>query len=286
MYAFHASWFGFFATFFSTFAPAPLAPVLKKSTTLGLKRTELAMGNLMSVTSNIICRFLMGIVCDKMGARKGLAFVLLITAPAIFGMMFVTNAAGFIACRFVIGMGLASFVACQVWCTQMFSKRIVGVANATAGGWGNLGGGVTLFAMGQIFLAFMAATGENEDLSCAAPQARRDPGHRPGAIQLQPCCVPVGVASLLVPPVGALRRRRHSPFAFRRPPYPIPPPLLRHTHALSPPSLPAGGASASSSRSSSTYSVPTLRSAARTCPTATTRPSRSRAPSRRVTQAS
>jgi len=165
MHAFHASWFGFFATFFSTFAPAPLAPVLKKSTTLGLKRTELAMGNLMSVTSNIICRFLMGIVCDKMGARKGLAFVLLITAPAIFGMMFVTNAAGFIACRFFIGMGLASFVACQVWCTQMFSKRIVGVANATAGGWGNLGGGVTLFAMGQIFLAFMAATGENEDLS-------------------------------------------------------------------------------------------------------------------------
>jgi len=165
MRAFHASWFGFFSTFFSTFAPAPLAPVLKKSTTLGLERSQLAMGNLMSVTSNIVCRFLMGIVCDKMGARKGLAFVLLITAPAIFGMMFVQDATGFILCRFFIGMGLASFVACQVWCTQQFSKSVVGTANATAGGWGNLGGGVTTLVMGQIFVAFMGATGDNEDLS-------------------------------------------------------------------------------------------------------------------------
>ena len=118
MHAFHASWFGFFSTFFSTFAPAPLAPVLKKSTTLGLTRAQIGAGNLASVTSNIICRFLMGIVCDKMGPRRGLAFLLLITAPAIFGIAFTTEATGFIVCRAVIGMSLASFVACQVWCTR------------------------------------------------------------------------------------------------------------------------------------------------------------------------
>ena len=163
--AFHASWLGFFSTFFSTFAPAPLAATLKKPSTLGLTRQQLQYGNLASVTSNIVCRFLMGIVCDKLGARRGLAFVLLITCPFIIGIAFVQDAAGFIICRGGIGIGLASFVACQVWCTQQFSKSIVGVANATAGGWGNLGGGITNLLMPFVFLAFMSATGDDDDLS-------------------------------------------------------------------------------------------------------------------------
>ena len=162
MRAFHASWFGFFSTFFSTFAPAPLAPMFKSEATLNLQRADLVAGNLCSVSSNIVMRFVMGVVCDKLGARRGLAFLLLATSPAILGMMFVDSAAGFILCRFVIGMSLASFVACQVWCTQQFSKSIVGVANATAGGWGNLGGGITNLTMPFVFLAFMSATGENE----------------------------------------------------------------------------------------------------------------------------
>jgi len=162
MRAFHASWFGFFATFFSTFAPAPLAGELlrpKSEGGLGITRPEIGLGNLMSVTSNIICRVLMGLVCDKIGARRGLAFILLITCPGILGIMFVDNAEGFIACRFIIGMGLASFVACQVWCTQQFSKSVVGVANATSGGWGNLGGGMTNLLIPFIFDAFYAGTG-------------------------------------------------------------------------------------------------------------------------------
>jgi len=165
MHAFHASWFGFFSTFFSTFAPAPLAPTLKKAHTLGLTRPELQIGGIASVTSNIVCRLLMGLVCDKLGPRKGLAFVLLITAPAIIGIAFVQGPVGFIVCRGIIGMGLASFVACQVWCSQMFSKSVVGVANATAGGWGNLGGGVTTLTIPFIYRAFMSATNDDENLS-------------------------------------------------------------------------------------------------------------------------
>ena len=78
-----------------------------------------------------------------MGARKGLVFLLLFCVLGLVPMMFVTNASGFIACRAIIGVGLASFVACQVWCTQQFAPSIVGTANATSGGWGNLGGGMT-----------------------------------------------------------------------------------------------------------------------------------------------
>ena len=158
MHAFHASWFGFFSTFFSTFAPAPLAPTLKLPNTLALTRTQLSMGGIASVTTNIFCRLIMGLVCDKMGARKGLAFVLLITAPAIIGIAFVQGPVGFIVCRAIIGMGLASFVACQVWCSQMFSKSVVGIANATAGGWGNLGGGITTLCMPLVYRLFMLIT--------------------------------------------------------------------------------------------------------------------------------
>jgi NNP family nitrate/nitrite transporter-like MFS transporter len=164
MHAFHAAWFGFFSTFFSTFGAAPLAPVLKKATTLGMTRSEIQLGNIASVTSNIICRFIMGVVCDKMGPRRGMAFVLVITMPGIIGIAFANSAAVFITCRAVIGMSLASFVACQVWCTQMFSKSIVGVANATAGGWGNLGGGLTTLLMPIFYRAILSFV-DNENIA-------------------------------------------------------------------------------------------------------------------------
>jgi NNP family nitrate/nitrite transporter-like MFS transporter len=67
--------------------------------------------------------------------------------------------------RAVIGCGLATFVCCQVWCSQQFSKNVVGSANATAAGWGNLGGGVTNALTPLIFNMFMAFTSKNVDLS-------------------------------------------------------------------------------------------------------------------------
>jgi len=167
MRAFHASWFGFFSTFFSTFAAAPLTPYIKKVSQNmpdGLSKDDLYLANIMSVAGTIFARLIMGTVCDVMGARKGLAFCLFLTCPFIIGIMLVSNAAGFIVCRLFIGCGLASFVACQVWCTQQFSKKIVGLANATAGGWGNLGGGITNLTMVFIFQGFLAAT-DDEDLS-------------------------------------------------------------------------------------------------------------------------
>jgi NNP family nitrate/nitrite transporter-like MFS transporter len=162
MRAFHASWFGFFSTFFSTFAAAPLTKYIKSD--LKLNKDDLYLGNIMSVAGTIFSRLVMGTVCDVMGARKGLAFCLFLTCPFIIGIMFVSGPGGFIVCRLFIGCGLASFVACQVWCTQQFSKKIVGLANATAGGWGNLGGGITNLTMVFIFQGFLAAT-DDEKLS-------------------------------------------------------------------------------------------------------------------------
>ena len=38
---------------------------------------------------------------------------------------------------------------CQYWTSRMFTKDVVGTANALVGGWGNLGGGVTQLVMGS-----------------------------------------------------------------------------------------------------------------------------------------
>jgi NNP family nitrate/nitrite transporter-like MFS transporter len=132
MRTFHASWMGFFSTFFSTFAPAPLAAYLKREDTLGLSAMDIGNGNIASVAVTIIFRVIVGVVCDILGARRGLAFLLLLACPGIVGMMFVQSGAAFIAMRAVIGCGLATFVCCQVWCSQQFSKNVVGAANATA----------------------------------------------------------------------------------------------------------------------------------------------------------
>jgi len=55
----------------------------------------------------------------------------------------------FILIRTFIGCAGATFVTNQFWCSLMFAPNIVGTANATAAGWGNLGGGVT-----QIFIVW------------------------------------------------------------------------------------------------------------------------------------
>ena len=46
-----------------------------------------------------------------------------------------------VICRFMIGFAGSSFVLTQLWTTTMFDLSVVGIANATSAGWGNLGGG-------------------------------------------------------------------------------------------------------------------------------------------------
>merc|ERR1719498_689112 len=67
--------------------------------------------------------------------------------------------------RFLIGCAGATFVTNQFWCSLMFAPNVVGTANATAAGWGNLGGGVT-----QIFIVWalvkpMRAMGIGDEMS-------------------------------------------------------------------------------------------------------------------------
>jgi MFS transporter, NNP family, nitrate/nitrite transporter len=68
-----------------------------------------------------------------------MAVTMLMCSIPTFGMALVHEASGYIASRFFIGLSLSVFVACQYWSSIMFSTNVVGVANAVAGGWGNLG---------------------------------------------------------------------------------------------------------------------------------------------------
>ena len=54
--AFHVSWWGFFSSFFSMFAAAPLMVYMKKPTSLNLTKSEIATGNICAVAANIVMR--------------------------------------------------------------------------------------------------------------------------------------------------------------------------------------------------------------------------------------
>jgi NNP family nitrate/nitrite transporter-like MFS transporter len=162
MRAFHCSWWTFFVAFFIWFAIAPLLSEVKIS--LDISKQDIWTSNICSVAGTIVMRFVLGPLCDKYGARTLMGIVLMgASIPcALIGL--VNSAASLAITRFFIGLGGSTFVMCQYWSTSMFSKEIVGTANALVGGWGNLGGGVTQLVMGSVLFPLFK-TGMSADLA-------------------------------------------------------------------------------------------------------------------------
>lgn len=155
MRAFHITWFTFFLCFFGWFGIAPLMPVIRKD--LGLTQGQIGNIIIASVSITIFARLFFGWLCDKVGPR--LCYLILLTVGSIPVMLVgLSNSyESFLLFRLAIGVIGASFVITQYHTSTMFASNVVGTANATVAGWGNMGGGVTLMVMPLIFAAFVGA---------------------------------------------------------------------------------------------------------------------------------
>lgn len=161
MQSFHITWLMFFVCFFGWFGLAPLMPTIRAE--LNLSKEQVGNIIIASVTSTIIARLIIGKLCDIFGPRKTAVWLLCLGALPVFLVGFAHSYTTFLLFRLVIGVIGASFVITQYHTSMMFGPKVKGTANAVAGGWGNLGGGVTNMVMPLIFAAIVGfgySTGE------------------------------------------------------------------------------------------------------------------------------
>merc|ERR1719486_235789 len=143
MRAFWAATLAFMLGFIGWFAFAPLMTVVRKdigvcdndaAVQLDIEnvkcvckkgcKTTLGNAKMASVSFDVFTRFILGSVIEVLGPKNTDVMLLL------FGSPFVVN---------------------QFWNSIMFDSCVVGTANATAGGWGNLGGGLTQTIMPLLY---------------------------------------------------------------------------------------------------------------------------------------
>jgi NNP family nitrate/nitrite transporter-like MFS transporter len=141
MKTFHITWLTFFFCFFAWFGIAPLMPLVSEQ----LHLTKAQKGNvaIAAVSATIIARLLIGRLTDKFGPRKVYTWLLVICAFPVIFIGLADSYMTFLLFRLGIGVIGASFVLTQFHTSVMFAPNIKGTANATAGGFGNTGGGAT-----------------------------------------------------------------------------------------------------------------------------------------------
>lgn len=162
MRAFHMAWLTFFLAFFAWFGIAPLMTVVKAE--LGLTKEQIGLSIVASVSITILFRLGVGWLIDRIGPRITYSLLMMVSALPVIGIGLADSFESFLIFRLLIGMIGASFVITQYHTSVMFAPNVVGTANATSAGWGNLGGGVTQFVMPLLFVALVGA-GFTEALS-------------------------------------------------------------------------------------------------------------------------
>ena len=153
MRTFHLSWFAFFLCFFGWFGIAPLMAVVREE--LDLSKAQIGNIIISSVAITVFARLAIGWLCDKIGPRITYTYLLILGAIPVMCIGLSDSYLSFLIFRLAIGVIGASFVITQYHTSMMFAPNVVGTANATTAGWGNLGGGVTQMVMPLIFAGFV-----------------------------------------------------------------------------------------------------------------------------------
>jgi len=162
MRAFWAATLAFMSAFVGWFAFAPLLVYVRKDigicdnadqVKLDVEKVKcickksckatITNANICAVSFDILTRFLLGSVIKKIGPARTDIVLLLWGSVMVGCSALVMNGPGLIAVRFFVSALGSTFVVNQFWNSIMFNRGVVGTANATAGGWGNLGGGIT-----------------------------------------------------------------------------------------------------------------------------------------------
>ncbi len=151
---FHITWFSFFLCFFGWFGIAPLMAVVREEFAL----TKTQVGNIIiaSVLVTVFARVLIGWFCERFGPRKTYTGLLILGSIPVMCIGFAHDYTTFLLARLAIGVVGASFVITQYHTSVMFAPNVVGTANATSAGWGNLGGGVTQMVMPLVFAGLLS----------------------------------------------------------------------------------------------------------------------------------
>ncbi|MDO1512825.1 MFS transporter [Maribacter confluentis] len=144
----------FFICFFAWFGIVPFMPDVVKD--LGLTPNQKWNSIILAVSGTVFARLLIGKLCDKYGPRICYTYLLILGAIPVILIGFVQTPAQFLICRLFIGFIGASFVITQFHTSIMFASNIVGTANATSAGWGNLGGGANRLGMPLIAAAVVS----------------------------------------------------------------------------------------------------------------------------------
>ncbi|WP_209403389.1 MFS transporter [Pseudozobellia sp. WGM2] len=144
----------FFICFFAWFGIVPFMPDVVKD--LGLTPDQKWNSIILAVTGTVFARLLIGKLCDRFGPRICYTYLLILGAIPVILIGFVQTPLQFLICRLFIGFIGASFVITQFHTSIMFAPNIVGTANATSAGWGNLGGGANRLGMPLIAAAVVS----------------------------------------------------------------------------------------------------------------------------------
>ena len=129
---------------------------------LHLTKSQVGWTIIGSVAMTIFARLFVGWLVDRIGPRLSYTWLLILGAFPVAMIGLSNSFESFLFFRLAIGLIGASFVITQYHTSVMFAPNVVGAANATSAGWGNLGGGVTQLVMPLLFSALVIGFGFTE----------------------------------------------------------------------------------------------------------------------------